>query len=167
MMRPTTRRWALAGAGVLLLAASATRLPAIDAVRQEYRLAVVPVEMAAAPKYALPLMMAGFRALLIDIAWLRAVKLKEDGRYFDAYQLSKWICTLQPRFASVWAFNAWNMAYNISVTHNSPEERWRWVQNGYKLLRDEAIPNIPTNTQLYRELSWIFFHKIADFMDEW
>src|SRR5207248_11336331 len=62
----------------------------------------------------------------------------------------------------------WNMAYNISVTYpaTAPEERWKWVQNGYKLLRDEAIPNNPTNTQLYRELSWIFFHKVADFMDE-
>src|SRR5262249_28648188 len=145
------RRWLYFVVAIGLIAGSGTRLAPIDAMRSDYKLASVPVDRASAPKYTLPLMMAGLRALAIDVAWLRAVKLKEDGRYFDAYQLSRWICTLEPRFASVWAFNAWNMAYNISVTHKSYEERWRWVQNGYTLLRDEGIPNNPTNTQLYRE----------------
>ncbi len=76
------------------------------------------------------------------------------------------ICELQPRFASVWAFQAWNMAYNISVTLQSPEERWTWVRNGYELLRDQGIPLNPNNTQLYRELAWILFHKVGDYMDE-
>lgn len=59
------------------------------------------------------------------------------------------------------------MAYNISVTLKSPEERWRWVRNGYELIRDKGIPLNPTNTQLYRELAWILFHKVGDTMDEW
>ena len=48
MMRPTTRRWALLALAALLFATSVIRLPAIDAQRQEYKLAVIPVEMAAA-----------------------------------------------------------------------------------------------------------------------
>jgi hypothetical protein len=59
------------------------------------------------------------------------------------------------------------MAYNISVTLKSPEERWRWVRNGYELIRDKGIPLNPNNTQLYRELAWILFHKVGDVMDEW
>jgi hypothetical protein len=66
----------------------------------------------------------------------------------------------------VWAFNAWNMAYNISVTLRTPEERWRWVKNGIELLRDRGIPRNPRNTQMYRELAWIFFHKVGDFLDD-
>lgn len=107
------------------------------------------------------------RAPLVDYLWLRATKLKEEGQFFDAYQLSEMICELQPKFAPVWAFQGWNMAYNISVTLKTPEERWRWVRNGYELIRDRGIPLNPTNTQLYRELAWILFHKVGDTMDEW
>ncbi|MHC4171000.1 MAG: hypothetical protein ACYSWQ_29020 [Planctomycetota bacterium] len=82
-----------------------------------------------------------FRGLVVDVLWMRADRLKEEGQFFDARQLAEWITLLQPRFASVWEFHAWNMAYNISVAipATEPEQRWRWVRNGYELIRDEAI----------------------------
>jgi hypothetical protein len=60
------------------------------------------------------------------------------------------------------------MAYNISVTIPStePAERWRWVKNGYELLRDNGIPLNPKSILLYRELARIFQHKIGDVTDE-
>jgi hypothetical protein len=112
--------------------------------------------------------MGAFRGLIVDILWMRADKLKEDGQFFDARQLAEWITTLQPRFASVWEFNAWNMAYNISVAipATQPEQRWRWVKNGYELLRDEGIPLNPKSSQLYRELARIFQHKMGGVSDD-
>jgi len=111
--------------------------------------------------------MGAFRGLVVDVLWLRADKLKREGQFFDAKQLAEWITTLQPRFAAVWEFQAWNMAYNISVAipETQPEQRWRWVRNGYELLRDEAIPLNPKSISLYRELAWIFQHKIGSFSD--
>ncbi len=111
--------------------------------------------------------MGAFRGLVVDVLWLRADKLKEQGQYFDAKQLAEWITTLQPRFASVWEFQAWNMAYNISVAipATQPDQRWRWVKNGYELLRDEGIPLNPKSISLYRELARIFQHKIGSFSD--
>ena len=38
--------------------------------------------------------------------------------------------------------------------------------DGYELIRDRGIPINPNNTQLYRELAWILFHKVGDFMDD-
>jgi len=95
-------------------------------------------------------------------------KLKEQGQFFDAKQLAEWITTLQPRFASVWDFHAWNMAYNISVTipATRPDQRWRWVKNGYELLRDQGIPLNPKNVLLYHRLAWIFQHKIGAVSDD-
>ena len=60
------------------------------------------------------------------------------------------------------------MAYNISVAipNTQPEERWRWVRNGYELLRDRAIPLNPNSIILYRSLAWIFQHKIGDISDD-
>jgi hypothetical protein len=110
-----------------------------------------------------------FRGLIVDILWMRADKLKEEGQFFDARQLAEWITILQPRFASVWEFHAWNMAYNISVAipETQPDQRWQWVRNGYELLRDEAIDKYKLkNITLYRELGRIFQHKIGGVSDD-
>ncbi|MFP4053219.1 MAG: hypothetical protein ACLFV7_05070, partial [Phycisphaerae bacterium] len=52
----------------------------------------------------------GLRAPVVNYLWIRIQDLKEAGRYYEAMQLSEWICSLQPRFAGVWSFHAWNMA---------------------------------------------------------
>jgi len=110
-----------------------------------------------------------FRGLVVDALWMRADRLKEEGQFFDARQLAEWITILQPRFASVWEFHAWNMAYNISVAipASQPDQRWRWVRNGYELLRDEAIDKYKLkNITLYHELARIFQHKIGGVSDD-
>ena len=110
--------------------------------------------------------LGAFRGLAVDALWYRANRLQEEGKYYEANQLSQWITTLQPRFPQVWSFHAWNMAYNISVATYTAEERWDWVNKGIVLLRDKGIVYNPKAVRLYRELGWIFFHKIGHFMDE-
>jgi hypothetical protein len=110
-----------------------------------------------------------FRGLVVDVLWMRADKLKEEGQFFDARQLAEWITILQPRFASVWVFHAWNMAYNISVAipATQPDQRWRWVRNGYELLRDEAITKYKLNDiGIYHELARILQHKMGGLSDD-
>lgn len=110
-----------------------------------------------------------FRGLVVDVLWMRADKLKEEGQFFDARQLAEWITILQPRFASVWVFQAWNMAYNISVAipATQPDQRWRWVRNGYELLRDEAITKYKLNDiEIYHEIARIFQHKMGGLSDD-
>lgn len=111
--------------------------------------------------------MGAFRGLVVDVLWMRADRLKEEGQFFDARQIAEWITTLQPRFGEVWIFQAWNMAYNISVTmpETQPQLRWQWVKNGYELLRDKAIRSNPKDIQLYHELARIFQHKIGGVSD--
>jgi hypothetical protein len=112
--------------------------------------------------------MGAFRGLVVDVLWMRADRLKEQNQFFDAKQLAEWITILQPRFAQVWEFHAWNMAYNISVAipATQPHERWRWVKNGYELLRDQGILLNPKTIALYRELARIFHHKIGSVSDD-
>jgi hypothetical protein len=166
-MRPLSRKWLAAALAVLLLVAAGAQVAPLDALRKKHQLIMPPLPKTIRPSMFLSPLLALGRAPLVDYLWLRATQLKDEGRFFDAYQLSEMICELQPKFASVWAFQGWNMSYNISVTLKSPEERWRWVKNGYELIRDRGIPLNPNNTQLYRELAWILFHKVGDFMDEW
>ena len=54
-----------------------------------------------------------------------------------------------------------NLAYNVTVLMTRPEDRWHWVYNGIRLLRDRGIPLNPESATLKRELGWIFQHKIG------
>jgi len=108
--------------------------------------------------------LGGFRGLLADALWLRASRLKADGKYVELVQLSDWITKLEPRCSEVWEFHAWNMAYNVTVMMPEPADRWRWIQSGIQLLRDQGLFYNPTDARLHWQLGWIFQHKIgADF----
>ena len=109
--------------------------------------------------------LGSFRGLLADFLWLRAASLQDKGNYFEMVQLADWIQKLQPRFAGAAAYLAWNMAYNISVTCSNREDRWRWVNEGLKLLRISLKYN-PEDANLYKELGWIFQHKIGNILDD-
>lgn len=105
--------------------------------------------------------LGSFRGLMVDVLWTRAEQLQDEGEYYEARTLARWITTLQPRFTKVWSFQAWNMAYNISTTSDEPAERWNWINQGVELLRDRGIPTNPQAPSLYRELGFIFHDKIG------
>ncbi|MBN2020170.1 MAG: hypothetical protein JW749_08095 [Sedimentisphaerales bacterium] len=154
---------------VSLLAAAGMRLEYINSQRLEMKLIANEPLKNAPPSLAFATVaMGAFRGLVVDVLWIRADRLKEEGQFFDAKQLAEWITTLQPRFAKVWEFQAWNMAYNISVAipAEQPDQRWQWIKNGYELLRDKGIPNNPKSILLYRELGRIFQHKIGGITDD-
>jgi len=154
---------------VAFLIAAGMQLDSINRQRQDMDLIIDKPENIP-PSLAFATVATGaFRGLVVDVLWMRADKLKEEKQFYDARQLAEWITILQPRFASVWEFHAWNMAYNISVTipASQPDQRWRWVKNGYELLRDQAIDKYKLkNITLYRELARIFQHKIGGVSDD-
>ncbi|MEM6391189.1 MAG: hypothetical protein AAF797_00145 [Planctomycetota bacterium] len=118
------------------------------------------------PEYALLAQLGSFRGIAVNALWYQLEMQKRDGKYFEANTLSQLITKLQPRFPQVWAFTAWNMAYNISVKAQTPKERWDWVNKGISLLREEGIPQNPNAIRLYRELGWILFHKVGGQTDD-
>ncbi len=153
--------------GVVFLATTAILQRPINQQRAKLQLVTHADIKYVPPKYAWATAVAGpFRALAVDILWIRLDQQKEEGKYAELDQISRWICTLYPRFSTVWANMAWNMSYNISVATHTPEERWNWVYGGIRLLRDEGIPNNPRAIGLYKELSWIIFHKVGDMLDD-
>lgn len=106
-------------------------------------------------------MLGPFRGVIADVLWIRASRLQDEGKYFELVQLADMITKLEPRFPEVWDYHGWNMAYNVSVYFDEPEERWRWVQNGYRLLRDDGLKYNPTNPKIHEQLAWTFQHKIG------
>ena len=109
--------------------------------------------------------LGGFRGIVAEVLWFRVNTLQEEGRFLELVQLSDWITMLDPRAAEAWTYNAWNLAYNISVMMIRPEDRLRWVQNGIALLRDEGLRYNPREARLSRELAWLDQNKIGDDLD--
>jgi len=166
MNRPNIKQALFALAGAAFFAGSGLLQPWLDA--QSSRCELNPPAKTENYPFTMLLTMApgGLRAPILGYLWIRAEDLKSEGRYYEAMQLADLICDLQPNFAGVWAFHAWNMAYNISVQTHTPEERWRWVYNAVTLLRDRGIPQNRKSIVLYKELGWIFYHKMGQYMDD-
>lgn len=118
------------------------------------------------PEIAIAIAMGAFRGIFVNVLWIRAQNLKDDGRFHESIELARAITRLQPRFPRVWSFHAWNLAYNISVSTDTASERWRWVKSGIDLLRLEGIPRNPNDMHLQRELAWIFIHKVQGISDD-
>ncbi len=110
--------------------------------------------------------LGGFRGLISNFLWIRSNDLQQDDKFFEAAQLANWITDLEPHFSQVWAYQGWNMAFNISVKFKDFADRWRWVNNGVVLLRDEGLRYNPNDVLIYQQLAWLFQFKIGGNLDD-
>src|SRR5277367_2965587 len=110
--------------------------------------------------------LGGFRGLISNFLWIRANDLQQDDKFFEAAQLANWITDLEPHFSQVWVFQGWNMSYNISVKFKDFPDRWRWVERGIELLRDDGLRYNPNDVLIHRELAWFFQHKMGQNLDD-
>jgi len=157
------RRILLPAALVALLSVSALQDQRLKAAR-----GIVPDTATTAMRADVPPMVSfatvalgGFRGVIADLLWLRVCDMQEENRFIELMQLSEWITTLEPGNGEVWAYHAWNLAYNVSIMHTRAEDRWRWVNAGISLLRDRGIPLNPSDARIRRELAWILLHKVG------
>ena len=165
MNKESKRGWILGVVGVFLLIGSGTRHQLLVEMRRDRDLQQV------SPGDTTPLVaittvaFGGFRGLVADALWVRANKLQDEGQYFELVQISKWITQLEPRVPEVWSFQAWNLAYNISVLFPEYSDRWRWVSHGMDLLRKQGLTHNPNSPDLYWDIGWMFQHKIGISLD--
>jgi hypothetical protein len=158
---------ALLLAAALLLVAAGLVQNALNRQRTELGLTrAAPLENAPPVLAFTTVALGGFRGLIANALWIRANDLQMEDRFFEQVQLADWITKLEPTFVQVWLVQAWNMAYNISVKFRDPYDRWRWVQRGIELLRDDGLKYNPREALLYRELAWFFQHKIGQNLDD-
>ena len=107
----------------------------------------------------------GLRSIAAEVIWFRADRLQEEGRYVELAQLASMLTFMEPHTPEVWSYAYWNLAYNVSVMMATPEERWRWVLAGLRLLRDEGLGLNPREPELYLQLAWLFELKLGADID--
>ena len=120
----------------------------------------------APPIVAIGTAIGALRGLIVDYLWIKVTIQKEKGLLYEVMADADLITKLQPRFPEVWSFHGHNMAYNISVMTNTPEERWSWVNAGINLVRDKGIRYNPNDLVLHKELAFWFSHKIDGLADD-
>ena len=150
------------------LAVSALQLSGLDRLRREKQLMQAEVLKNAPPEYAiLTTALGGFRGLLADFLWLRAIRLEKESRHFELVQLYDWIGKLQPRIPEIWLFNSHNLAYNLSISMPDRDDRWLWIQRGVDLILEQGIRYNPDSHELYLQLAWLYLHKIGGRADDY
>lgn len=110
--------------------------------------------------------LGGFRSIAAEVVWFRVDRLQDEGRYAELAQLATWLTFLEPHTPEVWAYAAWNLAYNVSVSMPTHADRWRWVAAGLHLLRDDGLRLNPADPMLYKELAWTFLIKLSTRLDD-
>ena len=109
--------------------------------------------------------LGGLRSIISEVVWFRADRLQEEGRYVELAQLARALALAEPHNPEIWSYAAWNLAYNVSVMMPSHEDRWRWVNAGISLLRDEALKYNPASADIFRDLAWMFELKVGAGID--
>ena len=120
----------------------------------------------APPIVALGTAIGALRGLIVDYLWIKVNMMKEKGLFYEVMSDADLITKLQPRFGQVWSFHGHNMAYNISVMTDTPEERWSWVNAGINLVRNSGLRHNPNDLTLHKELAFWFSHKVDGVSDD-
>jgi len=166
-MNGRSKKFILLGLAIVLLIGATLTQRGLNHDREALGLTrVAPLENAPPVLAFTTVALGGFRGLIANALWIRATEMQENDKFFEMAQLADWITKLEPHFVQVWTVQAWNMSYNISVKFKDFDDRWRWVQRGIALLRDEGLKYNPNETLIYRELAWHFQHKMGANLDD-
>jgi hypothetical protein len=109
-------------------------------------------------------LLGGFRGIVADLLWLRAEDNKRDHDWDRLKTTVELITKLQPHFLSIWTFQGWNLAYNVSVEWDAPEDKYVWIKEGIKFVQQGVNKN-RRSPDLVWDTAWFYYHKLG-FSDE-
>jgi hypothetical protein len=109
-------------------------------------------------------LLGGARGIAANVLWTRAEELKREQDWDQMKATVDLITKLQPHFLSVWTFQGWNLAYNVSVEWDAPEDKYEWIKKGIQFLQDGVRKN-RKSPDLIWNTAWTYYHKIG-FSDE-
>ena len=109
-------------------------------------------------------LLGGFRGIAANVLWIRAEEFKQDQDWDRLKATVDLITKLQPHFLSIWTFQGWNLAYNVSVEWDAPEDKYEWIKQGIKFVQ-EGVRKNQQSPDLIWDTAWFYYHKLG-FSDE-
>jgi hypothetical protein len=109
-------------------------------------------------------LLGGARGVAANTLWTRAIELQKLHEWDKLEQTVNLITKLQPHFLSIWTFQSWNLAYNVSVEWDDPADKYEWIKRGIKFIRQGTEKNRKQPDLLW-DTAWTYYHKLG-FADE-
>ncbi len=109
-------------------------------------------------------LLGGFRGVAANVLWTRAIELQKMHEWDQLQQSVDMITKLQPHFLSVWTFQSWNLAYNVSVEWDDPADKYEWIKKGINFVK-RGVDNNVHSPDLLWDTAWYYYHKFG-FADE-
>jgi len=106
------------------------------------------------------LTLGGFRGLLATALWINAEDDKNNHKWLRLETDYTYIAMLEPYFVTVYTFNAWNQAYNLSAQWHTDDTKYKWVLDGLLHLYEGEEYN-PSHPDLIVEQGHMFFLKLG------
>jgi hypothetical protein len=154
--------------GLLIVAILGAMIPYTDWLNNEKRrkdLGEAAIGQVDTGSFMLKLaLLGGARGIAANVLWTRAEELKREQDWDRMKATVDLITKLQPHFLSVWTFQGWNLAYNVSVEWDAPEDKYDWIKKGIQFLQDGVKKN-SRSPDLIWDTAWTYYHKIG-FSDE-
>lgn len=104
--------------------------------------------------------LGGFRGFVVNFLWDDAIKLQKYHQWDRLDAKVDMITKLQPHFLSVWNFQGWNLAYNVSVEWDDPADKYRYIKRGINFLK-QGVQRNPRSPDLVWDTAWTYYHKIG------
>ena len=105
--------------------------------------------------------LAGWRAVVADVFWLKADALQYQGKLENILWFLTGITKLQPDLPEVWDFISWHVAYNLFHEVESREDKWALLSRGLDL-GEEGVRKNPKSADLWYSLGYRYYHKFDE-----
>lgn len=111
-------------------------------------------------------MIGGFRGVVANYMWTQARGYEKVHEWDKLKKTVDFITKLQPHFLSIWTYQGWNLAYNVSVEWDAPEDKYVWIKKGINFLKEGVVKNENgPSPDLIWDTAWTYYHKLG-FADE-
>lgn len=102
----------------------------------------------------------GLRGVAANLLWNQADRYKMTENWSKLESVLDQISYLQPNFVSVWRFQGWNLAYNVSAEWDDYRGRYYWVLKGTNYVHGGQAYNA-RDVRLVWDEGWFTGHKIG------
>ena len=109
-------------------------------------------------------LLGGARGIAANVLWMRTQELQKVQDWDKMKATVNLITKLQPHFLQIWTYQGWNLAYNVSVEWDAPEDKYEWIKQGIKFLQEGVAKNA-RSPDLIWDTAWTYYHKLG-FADE-
>ncbi|MDO4627930.1 MAG: hypothetical protein Q4C70_01970 [Planctomycetia bacterium] len=94
------------------------------------------------------------------LLWQKADEYKKKKDWTNLAATLNQLIVLNPNLETVWRFQGWNLAYNISVEQDNYQDRYFWVKKGLNFLERGTLYN-PRSIRVMWDVGWTTSQKIG------